>query len=49
MILMVLIVPLWNWNVPSFARLSYVNKGSNRTFMELKFGNGTAVATISVF
>ena len=35
-ILLVLIVPLWNWNKTDTGLLQRGNKGSNRTFMELK-------------
>ena len=32
----VLIVPLWNWNIDITKRQITSTKGSNRTFMELK-------------
>ena len=34
----VLIVPLWNWNFVRFES-QIPNSRSNRTFMELKYGN----------
>ena len=33
--ILVLIVPLWNWNQPEFDALGF-EASSNRTFMELK-------------
>ena len=34
--LIVLIVPLWNWNIETATEL-FTQGGFNRTFMELKF------------
>ena len=36
MLLEVLIVPLWNWNEIEIIDFAKVEKGFNRTFMELK-------------
>ena len=41
----VLIVPLWNWNMPAPIRVAKTALSFNRTFMELKFlGRGSHIS-----
>ena len=46
--LKVLIVPLWNWNKGTRLQ-SIVGRGSNRTFMELKYADDSLMFRILQF